>query len=73
MNRRPITDNELREFDRRMALQNAEFDTLRELIKQWRRVELTPVVDDDYPEVRHGYESALSTFIDALRANGRLR
>lgn len=55
------------------ALQNGEFDALEVLIKRWEVLRQTPVVDDDYPEQRHYYESAMWTFIDALEANGRLR
>lgn len=56
----------------RMAAQNAEFDAARELSKQMRRIELTPVVDDDYPSVRFDYERAVRGFLDAARANGRI-
>lgn len=59
------------EFDRRLALQNKEFDACAELAKQWGRLKYTPPVDDDYPEVRRCYESALRSFIEALRENGR--
>ena len=55
----------------RIALQNKEFDALDKLAKQWRRLQMTPVVDDDYPEVRHDYEGALSTFLTACKKNGR--
>ena len=52
--------------------QNKEFDAVDALSKQWRRIQLTPVVDDDYPEVRFDYEQAMHSLIDAIRANGRL-
>lgn len=52
-----------------IELQNKEFDRLTELAAQWRRLQLTPVVDDDYPEVRHYYEGALHRFVTALREN----
>lgn len=55
----------------RFALQNKEFDAVVELAKQMRRIELTPIVDDDYPEVRHCYESAVRSLIAAFKANGR--
>ncbi len=55
-----------------IAKQNVEFDAVDALAKQWRRIQMTPVVDDDYPEVRHGYESAMRTLIDAIRKNGRI-
>lgn len=54
-------------------LQNKEFDAVAKLCEQYRRITLTAVVDDDYPEVRHGYESALMTFMEALAANGRMK
>lgn len=54
-----------------IGLQNAEFDAVSELSRQWRRIQLTPVVDDDYPEVRHGYESAVRAFLEACHKNGR--
>lgn len=57
--------------DDRIELQNKEFATLEVLTKQWRRVQMTPVVDDDYPEVRHGYEAALRDFLTACKKNGR--
>jgi NTP pyrophosphatase (non-canonical NTP hydrolase) len=60
------------EWHRRMVLQNAEFEAVKQLAKDYERLSLTPPVDDDYPEIRHGYESGLSTLIDALRASGRL-
>lgn len=55
----------------RMKLQRAEFDAADELANAIRAHGMTPVVDDDYPEVRHRYEGALQTFLRAIRANGR--
>lgn len=55
----------------RIDLQNAEFDALTKLGEQWQRLQMTPVVDDDYPEMRHYYEAAMRTFLDAVAANGR--
>jgi len=52
-----------------IALQNAEFDAMDALIKSYKRCVDTPVVDDDYPEMRHYYESSLKDFIDALKNN----
>jgi len=54
-----------------IALQNAEFDALTALALRWTALRATPVVDDNYPEQRYYYESALRTFISALKANGR--
>jgi NTP pyrophosphatase (non-canonical NTP hydrolase) len=51
--------------------QNAEFDALTKLTKQWSRLQMTPVVDDDYPAVRAEYEAALRTFMEAIQKNGR--
>jgi hypothetical protein len=53
-------------------MQNAEFDAVGELAEQYRRIQLTPIVDDDYPEVRHHYESAMRCLVRAIKANGRL-
>lgn len=53
----------------RIALQNDEFDALTKLGKQWERLQLTPVVDDDYPAVRHDYEGALRAFCQAVTNN----
>lgn len=53
-------------------LQNAEFDALTKLSDEWAKLQRIAVVDDDYPEARHYYESALKTFIAAAAANGRI-
>jgi len=45
----------------RIQTQHAEFDAVARLAEQYRRITMTPVVDDDYPEVRHTYEGALAT------------
>jgi NTP pyrophosphatase (non-canonical NTP hydrolase) len=55
----------------KLRLQRLEFEAAAEFAKQVQRHSVTPVVDDDYPEVRHDYERALSTLVDAMRANGR--
>jgi len=52
--------------------QNAEFRALDKLVEAYRVHNTVAVVDDDYPEVRHRYEGAVKTFIDAIRANGRI-
>lgn len=52
--------------------QRAEFDAVAELAKQYRRITMTPVVDDDYPAVRFDYERAVRSCIDAFKQNGRL-
>lgn len=50
--------------------QDEEFLAMSELATQWRRLQMTPVVDDAY--VRSGYETALQTFLFACGTNGRL-
>jgi predicted HAD superfamily Cof-like phosphohydrolase len=50
---------------------HAELDALKSLSEQLRRIELTPVVDDDYPAVRRAYEHALAVFLRAARDAGR--
>ena len=55
----------------KIALQNAEFDAFDDLAESVRRLYLTPVVDDSYPEMRHYYERDLRRFLDACKANGR--
>lgn len=58
-------------IDNMMKLQSAEFDALTKLCASYKVLQSTPIVDDDYPEMRHYYESALQGFIRALRDNGR--
>lgn len=57
--------------DDRMKTQGDEFDAMAKLAERWRPLSMTAVVDDDYPEMRHGWESALADFCDAMRRNGR--
>jgi hypothetical protein len=52
--------------------QNAEFDALDVLIICYQRMMRVAVVDDDYPEVRHQYETAMKVFIVAAANNGRI-
>jgi hypothetical protein len=54
-----------------MTTQREEFEAAGKLSEQLRRVSQTPIVDDDYPEVRQDYESALASLIDKMKANGR--
>lgn len=54
-----------------VSLQNAEFDAVVELCKQYRRISVVAPVDDDYPEVRHDYDAALNDLLDAAKANNR--
>lgn len=55
-----------------IELQNGEFKAVDQLADEWHRLQMTPVVDDDYPEIRHRYESALISFVEALCDNQRL-
>lgn len=67
-----MTKSELDEMSKRMELQNAEFRAVHTLATRWQMLQPVAVVDDDYPAVRHGYESAVRGLIDAMKANGRL-
>lgn len=46
-----------------------EFDAMARLAKAYKN--LPAIVDDDYPECRHKYESAVKDFLAACKANGR--
>lgn len=73
-NQRDHDQKFIRTLDRgAMQAQSSEFDAVVELTRQWKRLQMTAVVDDDYFEVRHGYESALYAFIEALCDNGRFK
>lgn len=54
----------------RMETQKKEFDAVSELCKRYNA--LPAIVDDDYPEARHYYESAVRTVIEAFKENGRI-
>lgn len=51
--------------------QRKEFDAADELAKALKAHNQTPVVDDDYPEIRHRYENALAAFIRSMKENNR--
>ena len=55
----------------KMTTQGDEFEAVDRLAQQWKRIQLTPVVDNDYPAVRHDYDSAVQAAIRAFKANGR--
>lgn len=55
----------------RIALQNREFDAARHFAKKLEQCLATPVVDDDYPEMRHYYEAATYNLLRAFSENGR--
>lgn len=67
-----MTKNELDAISKQMDSQNAEFKAVDTLATRWRMMQTVAIVDDDYPAVRHGYESAVRALIDAMKANGRL-
>ena len=56
-----------------MKTQTDEFDAVAKLSEQYRRLALTPIVDDDYPSVRHDYEGAVRAVMAAFAANGRVK
>ena len=56
--------------DAKFKLQTAEFDAAAHLSEQYRRLTLTPIVDDDYPQVRFEYDQAVRCFLEACAANG---
>lgn len=53
-------------------LMNRELNAGAEYVKQLRRHNMTPVVDDDYPQIRFEYDQAVRSLIAAFRANGRI-
>lgn len=60
------------EFAERMKKLDAELAAIEAAAEQVRRLRCTPPVDDDFPEVKHAYDSSVRTLVDALRGNGRL-
>jgi hypothetical protein len=54
-----------------MRTQSKEFNALEKLFRANHILNLTPIVDDDYNEVRHSFEQALADFIEATKQNGR--
>lgn len=55
--------------DDRMKTQSDEFDALANLVITWRTQ--PAIVDDGYPEWRHGFENDLDAFFHAALKNGR--
>lgn len=53
----------------RIDLQNAEFAAVSRLVSHYRKVTLTPPVDDNYPQVRRDYDRALADLIKKVRKN----
>jgi NTP pyrophosphatase (non-canonical NTP hydrolase) len=56
----------------KMKLQREEFHAASIFADAVRAHSVTPIVDDDYPEVRGRYELALRSLLDAVRRNGHL-
>lgn len=56
-----------------LKLQSAEFDAANDFAKALKMHGEVSVVDDDYPQVRHRYEAALTRFIEAMKDNGRFK
>lgn len=54
---------------RMIQTQRAEFDAVARIAKAYDA--LPAIVDDDYPEARHYYESAMRDLLMALASNGR--
>lgn len=63
---------DMKEFNARMDLQNAEFEAVHNLSEAYKSLSYTPIVDDDYPDVRSRYEGCMYRLVQALKANGRL-
>lgn len=53
------------------STQSEEFLALDELIKRYKALQNTPIVDDDYTEQRFHYERSLMAFLRAAKSNGR--
>lgn len=51
--------------------QKSEFEELNRLLKSYNRLCYTPIVDDDYHQIRYLYERDLQLFLIACRHNGR--
>ncbi len=59
------------DMDNRYETQRKEFDAADNFSKNLKRLFQTPIVDDDYPEVRHEFESSLANLVRAMKDNGR--
>lgn len=49
--------------------QNAEFEALQKLCQEREALMRVPIVDDEYPEARHRYDSARMAFLDVVVKN----
>lgn len=50
-------------------LLNAEFAAVKNIRDDYRRLSMTAIVDDDYPQMRHNYESGVRELVKALKEN----
>lgn len=66
-----MTTMDMAETLKRLDQQKAEFDAADKLAVAMHNISVTPVVDDDYPQVRHLYESALADLLRSMKENGR--
>lgn len=66
-----MNETDISAINAKMVRQNVEFASVTDLAEQWRRLQLTTVVDDDYPAVRSSYEGAMNRLLKACAANGR--
>jgi len=64
-----MTSNQ--DISQRLAAQAKEFDAATAFVRAMNGIHTVAVVDDDYPEVRHRYESALADLMAAMASNGR--
>lgn len=48
-----------------------EFKSLEKLVIQYKRMQMTPCVDDDFPGVKWDYDHAVWEFLLACKNNGR--
>lgn len=55
----------------KMQTMRGEFDAATKFSRAVNEINQTPIVDDDYPEVRERYEGALIGLLRAMKANNR--
>lgn len=67
-----MNKSDLERHEAAMDKQNAEFAAVAKLAEEYRNITYTTVVDDDYPQVRFGYEQAVRSLLAALAVNRRM-
>ena len=55
-----------------MVLLDLELHALEHAARHGNRLQMTPPVDDDFPQVKFEYEQSIRSLVDALRENKRL-